>query len=153
MDITKITKLLEPVIRELGFSLASTKYYARGKEHYLEVVIDNFLTPISLDDIVLVSETISPLLDDVAELSSTYILDVTSSGAEKEIPKEHYTKYINAYVTVTTNVVVKTTTKHTGTLVEVNNTNVIVRVNQKGKFTNITINNDDINKINLAIKF
>lgn len=153
MDLTNITNLLGPVIRELGFNLASTKYYARGKEHYLEVVIDNFLTPISLDDIVLVSETISPLLDNVAELSNTYILDVTSSGAEKEIPPEHYGKYINAYVTVTTNVVVKATTKHTGTLAEVTNTNVVIVVNQKGKFTNITINNNDINKINLAIKF
>lgn len=153
MDLNKIKNLLEPTVQELGFTLLSVKYFARGKTHYLEVVIDNFLTPISLSDIVRVSDAINPLLDDYSELSSNYILDVTSSGAEKEIPREHLSKYVDSYLTVTLNEALKGATKVTGDLIKMTDTELEIKTNKKGKITIVKIPVNIIQKINLAIKF
>ena len=153
MDLTYIKNLLEPTVQALGFALYSVKYFARGKEHYLEVVIDNFLTPISLDDIVRVSEAINPLLDDVSELSNKYILDVKSSGAEKEIPLSYLSNYISGYITVTLKEPFKGSEKLVGELTKQDEEAITVKINTKGKITNVTIPLTNINKINLAIKF
>ncbi|HZJ89454.1 MAG TPA: hypothetical protein VFD05_02050 [Bacilli bacterium] len=153
MDLNKIKNLLEPTVQDLGFTLLSVKYFSRGKRHYLEVVIDNFLTPISLNDIVRVSDAINPLLDDVSELSNNYILDVTSSGAEKEIPLEHLSKYVAGYITVTLTEALQGTTKVTGHLEKYTNDELEMKTNQKGKITTVKIPVNIIKKVNLALKF
>ena len=97
MNETQIKQLIEPTINKLGYSLESISLKREKGDLFLQIVVDRF-DPISLDDIVAISNEISPILDENDPIKDNYFLDVTSLGAEKPIKLEHLDKYINKYV-------------------------------------------------------
>ena len=96
MNETQIKQLIEPTINKLGYSLESISLKREKGDLFLQIVVDRF-DPISLDDIVAISNEISPILDENDPIKDNYFLDVTSLGAEKPIKLEHLDKYINKY--------------------------------------------------------
>lgn len=78
MKIEKtIIELIEPSIIEAGYKLDEVNYVKEGGTNFLRVIIDK-VGIVDIDDCVIVSKLINPLLDEADPISDSYILDVCS---------------------------------------------------------------------------
>ncbi len=78
MDIEIIKKLIEPTINDNNYILDEVLYLKEDGNDFLRVVIEKNGI-IDVDDCVIVSKLINPILDENEELfDSAYILDVCS---------------------------------------------------------------------------
>ena len=78
MDIVLQTdKLIRKVIEDEGYILDSISYDLEGSNHFLRVVIDK---PgyITIDDCLVVTKLVNPILDEHDFINDSYILDVCS---------------------------------------------------------------------------
>jgi ribosome maturation factor RimP len=77
--------VVEPVISAAGMDLDSLRVMAAGRRRLLRVVVDADGGP-SLDDIALVSRSLSGALDDAGAMGETpYTLEVTSPGVDRPL--------------------------------------------------------------------
>lgn len=69
--------MIEPIIEQNGYKIDSMEYVKEGSLYFLRVVIDKegFIT---VEDCVVVSQLINPILDREDPVSDNYILDVCS---------------------------------------------------------------------------
>ncbi len=72
-----VTNLIKDVIEENNYILDSVEYVYEDGNNFLRVVIDKNGI-IDIDDCVVVSKLINPILDDNDPISDNYILDVCS---------------------------------------------------------------------------
>ena len=72
-----VTNLIKYVIEENNYILDSVEYVFEDGNNFLRVVIDKNGI-IDIDDCVVVSKLINPILDDNDPISDNYILDVCS---------------------------------------------------------------------------
>ena len=78
MDICKtVENLIKDVIEENNYILDSVSYVYEDSNNFLRVVIDKNGI-IDIDDCVVVSKLINPILDREDPISDNYILDVCS---------------------------------------------------------------------------
>ena len=78
MDICKIVEgLIKDVIESNNYILDSVSYVYEDGNNFLRVVIDSSGI-IDIDDCVVVSKLINPILDREDPISDNYILDVCS---------------------------------------------------------------------------
>lgn len=73
----KVLELLKEPVESLGFRIDEIVYELEGKTRFLRVIIDKDGI-VNLDDCVLVSKIINPLLDEKDLIEENYILDVCS---------------------------------------------------------------------------
>ncbi|MDD4184062.1 MAG: ribosome maturation factor RimP [Candidatus Izemoplasmatales bacterium] len=145
MDFSSLKVKIKPVIEELGFALYDVEYAKEGKLEILRIIIDN-ANGISIDDCVLVSEKLSPLLDELDPIKGEYQLEVTSPGAERLLRNEAEVKdAVGKYIHLETY-----EQKLDGTLSAFDGETLTVRLarNKETKIDYI-----DVNVIRLAIKF
>ena len=73
----KVKNAIESEINNLGILLKEVKYEQEKGVYYLRIFIDKepFIT---IDDCVLVTNTINPILDKEDPIEGSYILDVSS---------------------------------------------------------------------------
>lgn len=152
MNETQIKQLIEPAINKLGYSLESISLKREKGDLFLQIVVDRF-DPISLDDIVAISNEISPILDENDPIKDNYFLDVTSLGAEKPIKLEHLDKYINKYVNLHVINPIKGENYLEGNIDSVNDDTLILSYKIKTRLVRVEIPRKDIDKARLAIKF
>ena len=152
MNETQIKQLIEPTINKLGYSLESISLKREKGDLFLQIVVDRF-DPISLDDIVAISNEISPILDENDPIKDNYFLDVTSLGAEKPIKLEHLDKYINKYVNLDVINPIKGENYLEGNIDSVNDDTLILSYKIKTRLVRVEIPRKDIDKARLAIKF
>lgn len=152
MNETQIKQLIEPTIIKLGYSLESISLKREKGDLFLQIVVDRF-DPISLDDIVAISNEISPILDENDPIKDNYFLDVTSLGAEKPIKLEHLDKYINKYVNLHVINPIKGENYLEGNIDSVNDDTLILSYKIKTRLVRVEIPRKDIDKARLAIKF
>lgn len=152
MNETQIKQLIEPTINKLGYSLESISLKREKRDLFLQIVVDRF-DPISLDDIVAISNEISPILDENDPIKDNYFLDVTSLGAEKPIKLEHLDKYINKYVNLHVINPIKGENYLEGNIDSVNDDTLILSYKIKTRLVRVEIPRKDIDKARLAIKF
>lgn len=152
MNETQIKQLIEPTINKLGYSLESISLKREKGDLFLQIVVDRF-DPISLDDIVAISNEISPILDENDPVKDNYFLDVTSLGAEKPIKLEHLDKYINKYVNLHVINPIKGENYLEGNIDSVNDDTLILSYKIKTRLVRVEIPRKDIDKARLAIKF
>ncbi len=145
-----VTALLEPALKVLGYDLASVTFRKEGSNYVLRVVIDKD-GPVSMDDIVTAGELISPLLDEADPIQSSYMLDVTSLGAEKPIQLDKLERYIGERVYLTLKEAVEKKDAHQGILEAITSEEVTINLENKKKGT-LTIKRSLISKARLAIK-
>ncbi len=72
-----IYEMVEPVITQNGYILSEVLYVKEDNMNFLRVVIDK-VGGITIDDCVVVSNLINPILDSNDPISDNYILDVCS---------------------------------------------------------------------------
>lgn len=84
MDIVStVRKLIEPIITENGYRIDEMEYVKEGSLYFLRVIIDKE-GYITVDDCVIVSKLINPILDQEDPISDNYILDVCSNEKGSE---------------------------------------------------------------------
>lgn len=153
MEVVKtIKELLDKPIEELGYEIAKVNLKSSKTGLTLEISIDRD-DPISLDDIVIVSEKINEILDEADPIEAAYTLDVSSLGAEKPIKIEKLNHYIGKYVNV--HIINPIAGKNVieGDLIESNDEKTIISYREKTRVKKVEIPTKDIDKARLAIKF
>ena len=80
----KLKNDFKKIVEELGHYLYDVIYEKRGTDYVLEVLIEND-TFIGIDDCVVVSKVLSEELDIIDPFNEPYNLEVSSSGAEREL--------------------------------------------------------------------
>ena len=78
---TKIRKLIEKPLADIGLSIFKIEYLCEDKEWYLRIYLDND-TGIDLDTCVSATNIINPILDEADPIKDSYILEVSSKGVE-----------------------------------------------------------------------
>jgi len=149
---SKVNDLLKSKLDTLGYNLISIKYQKESGENYLKITIDKD-DDITLDEIVHLSDLISPLLDVSDIIKDKYILDISSLGIEKEINLNKLDKYLNKYLDIHLSHPYKGENNIIGTLIKIDKTNVTMKIQEKSRFKEITLERKYIDKIHLAIKF
>jgi len=81
--VDEIQKLIQDQIEESGYVLDKVLYEQEDKINFLRIVIDKNGV-IDVDDCVVVSKLINPILDEADLISESYILDVCSKEKGSE---------------------------------------------------------------------
>ncbi|MFA5660503.1 MAG: hypothetical protein WC968_03835 [Bacilli bacterium] len=152
MDLNLLKPQIKAILTDKGYRLMNVHFLNEGDERYLRVIVDKYHHTVNLDEIVSISEAIDQLIDVDAE-SEPFTLDVTTTGAEKEVPLHEVDDYLNTYLSVTLNDGIKGPPVVTGTLVAVSNERLSITTNLKGRIKNIDIPRGDIKSIKRALKF
>ncbi len=82
----KLTEVIEPVVREMGYECVGIEYAPHQKNGILRVFIDSELG-IALEDCAKVSHQISGVLDVEDPISENYQLEVSSPGLDRPLFK------------------------------------------------------------------
>lgn len=96
----KVTKLVEPIIENLGYELYDVEYAKEGKNYFLRIFIDNE-KGIDLKDCEKVNDSITDILDKENYIKEQYFLEISSPGIERVLRKDkHLEKNIGEEVTI-----------------------------------------------------
>jgi ribosome maturation factor RimP len=153
MDVNnKVIALLTGPLKELGYDLAEVRTANEKDGLTLHIVVDR-VDPISLDDIVKVSDLINPLLDKESPLDGPYTLDVSSLGAEKPLHLDKLSEYKDHYVNLHLSNPYKGANTMEGTIIQVDSTSLTLLYYLKSRPVRANIPLKDIDKARLAIKF
>lgn len=104
---------------------------------------------ITIDELEEVNNYLSKILDKVDISTSPYTLEVSSSGAIREIKDDEINDYLNKYISIKTN----DNNEEKGYLLENNENDLLLKINIKGRIKNIKVDKKNIKKINSDIKF
>ena len=86
--------MIQPGVECLGYELIDVESH-QGKNSLKIIVYIDHLNGIKIDDCVLITKTISPIIDDDSNLRDRYSLEVSSPGLNRKlILKEHYDQFI-----------------------------------------------------------
>ena len=92
--IAEITKLLEPSLAHMGYSIYAIEQSGQSGRT-LRIAIDKSDGFISLDDCERVSQVAGPLLDQANLIRQSYTLEVSSPGAERELrDRAEYERFV-----------------------------------------------------------
>lgn len=152
--LEKVKSYIEPLVNQRGLYLDKFSYEKRGKDYYLVIYVEKEDDVITLDEVCEVSEIISNKLDEIDLISDNYILDVSTSGAEKPIKDfSKFDKYIGKYITVKLRNPVEGNNSYTGTLEEVGEDKIKMSYKVKTRTKFVELLKENITKANLAVKF
>lgn len=148
MEISKnLREQAQKSAEKFNLKLVKMSWKTSNGEKTLEVVLSKN-GGVSLDDITKFTEDFNLYLDSETEIDFPYQLDCCSQGAEREIDLTELEENINQYMLVTTKL-----KKVLGTLIEVTNEDITLKYFLKGRPKKETIKKDDINKVELRVKF
>ena len=80
----KVTELALPVVEEEGCSLWDVEYVREAGTWYLRVFIDKE-GGVGIDDCERISRRLDPILDEADPIPDSYVFEVGSAGAEREL--------------------------------------------------------------------
>lgn len=128
--VTDLTQALaEPIVREAGCSLWDVEYVREGGTWFLRVYIDKE-GGVSINDCEAVSRPLSDKLDETDPIEGSYVLEVSSAGADRALKKpEHFAAYIGAQVEVRLYRAVDGKKDHVGSLAAYDSGDVTLDVN------------------------
>ena len=100
----RITTVIEPVVAAAGYDLEQVSVSAVGRRAVVRVVVDKD-GGVSLDDVAVVSRTVSAALDAAEDAAgyfgdlSAYTLEVTSPGVDRPLTEpRHWRRAVNRLV-------------------------------------------------------
>ncbi|MBR4550186.1 MAG: ribosome maturation factor RimP [Oscillospiraceae bacterium] len=82
----KIRALAEPVVLEEGCSLWDVEYVREAGSWYLRLFIDKE-GGVGIDDCERISRRLDPILDEADPIPESYVFEVGSAGAERELKR------------------------------------------------------------------
>lgn len=143
-----LVELLQPKINELGYDLYDLSF----KGGSLLVVIDR-KEPISLEEVVSVTEEVSAILDEADPIEGAYTLDLSSAGAEKKIALDKMGEYVGSYLSLHLPHPYNGENDLQGTLIAISPETIDFEIAIKARKKTIVLNRADIERARLAIKF
>jgi len=142
-------KLLEPIVKELGFKIVDVEYVKEGADYYLRAYIDKE-GGIAINDCEVVSRRLEEQLDAKDIIPNAYILEVSSPGLGRQLKKErHYLDNIGSIVDVKLYKAVDKVKEFTAVLKEYSADGFVFDSNGK----EIKLKPAEISKINLHFDF
>lgn len=147
-----ILNLIEQPILALGYTIVYVSYKKESGSYYLRVTLDKD-DIVSLEDIIEVTNLVSPMLDEADLINNEYILDVTSLGAEKPLDLIHLEKYVGKYVHLHLSHPYKGENILEGDLESVTKEEVTLSYREKTRLIHANFPRQDIDDGRLAIKF
>ena len=150
----QILSILKQIADEHNLIIEKLEYSKKGRDYYLTIYVEKEDEVTTLDDVCLVSDAFSLKLDEVDLIKENYILDVSTSGAEKPITDfSKFEKYIGKYMYVKFKNGYAGKNDITGTLEKVENDELIISYREKTRTKIINVQISNISKANLAVKF
>lgn len=129
-------------------------YVKKCKKNFLKLYVEKEdMSSIDLDSIVLLSDEISKKLDEVNLMEENYTLDVSTSGAEKEIKDfKKFPLLINRYLKIKVDKPIKGENIIYGDLKAVKENSIILTYKVKTRIVEVEIEFDNILKAYLAVR-
>ncbi len=128
---TKVEKLLEPIIHSLQYELYDVQYGKEGKEYYLRIIIDQ-PQGITIQDCETVNRAIDEILDEADIIGTSYFLEVSSPGIERNLRKDwHFEKQVGNQIKVKLFQAVEKQKELEGTLVAYQQDKMILEIEGK----------------------
>ena len=81
-----VTKLAAPLAEELGLELWDVEYVREAGQWFLRVYIDKD-GGVSINDCEALSKALDPVLDEADPIPDSYVFEVSSAGAERELKR------------------------------------------------------------------
>nr|WP_317322961.1 ribosome maturation factor RimP [uncultured Flavonifractor sp.] len=118
--MAKVTELVSalaaPLVEEAGCTLWDVEYVREAGQWFLRVYIDKE-EGVSINDCEAVSRPLSDALDEADPIEGSYVLEVSSAGADRPLKKpEHFAAFQGAEVEVRLYRAVDGRKDHVGTL-------------------------------------
>lgn len=96
----KVEALARPVVEDEGCELWSVEYVREAGSWYLRVFIDKD-GGVGIDDCERISRRLDPILDEVDPIPDSYVFEVGSAGAERELKRpSDFEKFMGSEVEV-----------------------------------------------------
>ena len=109
-------QLAGPIVAAAGCTLWDVEYVKEAGEWFLRVYIDKE-GGVSIDDCEAVSRPLSDALDEADPIQGSYVLEVSSAGADRALKKpEHFARFLGSPVDVRLYRPVDGGREHTGAL-------------------------------------
>lgn len=83
----KVWSLAQPVAEAQGLELWDVEYLREAGQWFLRVYIDRLDGPVSIDDCEAFSRAMDPILDEADPIEESYVFEVSSAGAERELKR------------------------------------------------------------------
>ena len=126
-----VTGLAAPVAEELGLEIWDVEYIREAGQWYLRVYLDKE-AGIGIADCEAFSKALDPMLDEADPIPDSYVFEVSSAGAERELKKpEHFERFMGANVEVRLYQPIQGSKAWTGTLTGYEQGRVTVENNGK----------------------
>ena len=95
-----VTNMALPIAEELGLELWDVEYIREAGQWFLRVYLDKE-GGIGIADCEAFSRALDPVLDEQDPIPDSYVFEVSSAGAERELKKpEHFARFIGSSVEV-----------------------------------------------------
>ena len=96
----KVEALAKPVVEDEGCELWAVEYVREAGSWYLRVLIDKD-GGVGIDDCERISRRLDPILDEADPIPDSYVFEVGSAGAERELKRpSDFERYIGSEVEV-----------------------------------------------------
>lgn len=144
-----VSKLACPIVESLGCELWDVEFVREAGTYYLRVFIDKE-GGVSINDCEAVSRALDPLLDEADPISESYVFEVGSPGAERELKRpSDFQRYMGSEVEVRTYAPVNGQKSFVGTLTGYDDGNVSVESGNEV----LTVSRSDVALVKLHISF
>ena len=102
MSDKRLTRLLQPVVEDLGYEFVGLEYAGQSKSAVLRIYIDHE-QGIDLDDCSRVSTEVAAVLDVEDPISGQYNLEISSPGLDRPLfTPEQYARFAGEQVKLST---------------------------------------------------
>lgn len=144
-----VASLAAPSIEQAGCVLWDVEFVKEAGERYLRVYIDND-EGVSIDQCELVSRALDKALDEADPIDESYILEVSSAGAERQLKRpSDFEKFMGSQVAVKLYSAREGRKEHIGILASYSDGNVGITVGDR----TIDFNKNEIASVRLRIDF
>ena len=82
----KVTELAKPMVEEEGCSICEVEYVREAGSWFLRIFIDKD-GGVGIDDCERISRRLDPILDEADPIPDSYVFEVGSAGAERELKR------------------------------------------------------------------
>ncbi len=89
--IQQVRQALADPLQEKGFDLWAVHYQPQDDEMVLQILVDRLDGDITMDDLVMLTEEIGDLVDQIQPdpFPEAYVMDISSPGAQRPLENEH----------------------------------------------------------------
>ena len=144
-----VAKLAEGIVTEQGCSLWDVEYVREAGTYYLRVYIDKE-GGVSINDCEAISRALDPILDEEDPIPDSYVFEVGSAGAERELKRpSDFEKFMGSEVEVRIYSPVNGQKSFVGTLKSYEDGNITISSGNK----DISLSKQDVALAKLHVSF